>query len=155
MKKLLLVLVCIVALASMSSAQTPPKPFSLYVGGLVSVPQSDNFSDLYNMGWHFSVGLGWKVSPAMQVMPKIEYHNFGFNHDDNPLSTSASVDGGNLKSWMFGADARYSFGLPAAPMRPFVLGGLGFASTSLSDFESTDPLVTSMNFYNESSTDLY
>ena len=71
MKKLLLVLVCVVALSAMASAQTP-KPFSLYVGGLVSVPQSDNFSDAYNMGWHFSLGMGFNVMPNMQVMPKIE-----------------------------------------------------------------------------------
>ena len=57
--------------------------------------------------------------------------------------------------WMFGGDARYSFGLPAAPIKPFVLGGLGFANTSVSDFESSDPLVTALNFNSESSTDLY
>ena len=58
--------------------------------------------------------------------------------------------------WMFGVDGRYAFGLPAAPLKPFVLGGLGFARMSMTDLEGSNPLIASFNEYKpEAQTDMY
>jgi opacity protein-like surface antigen len=156
MKKLLLVLAFVVACSAMASAQVP-KPFSLYAGGLISMPQSpDEFKDNFKTGWHFQVGFGWKAAPNLQVVPKIEYQNFAIDYDESPVfSTTYGIEGGNSKMWLFGADGRYSFGLPAAPLKPFALGGFGLANISQSDFEGTDPLVTAYNAASESQTKFY
>ncbi len=156
MKKFLLVLVAVFAMSAAVSAQVPT-PFSFYAGGLVSIPNSpEGFSDAYKTGFHGFVGAGYNVAPNLQVVGKIEYNRFALDYDSDPMLATANVDGGHNNIWMYGADARYSFGLPAAPFKPYALGGLGFARYSTSELESSDPLITSMNDYiPEPQTDLY
>lgn len=152
MKKVLIAVAAVMVLAASGSAQIP-NPISLYAGGAVSMPSSEAWSDMVKTGFHGSVGVGYKVMPNMQLVGKIEYHRFGLNDDALALM---DAEGGHNNVWMYGADARYSFGLPAAPIKPYILGGVGFANISASDLEGTSDLVTSFNqFNNVSTTELY
>lgn len=157
MKKCLFVLVAVFAITSVASAQVGP-PVSLHVGGAVSLPNSpDAFADFYKTGFHGMVGVGYDLMPNLQAVGKIEYHRFALDIDADPILAAADVTGGGHNNlWMFGADGRYAFSVPASPVKPYVLGGLGFARMSISDLEGSDPLVASFNDVNpEPQTDFY
>jgi opacity protein-like surface antigen len=156
MKKVFFVIVAVLAMSAAASAQVP-NPISLYFGGAISFPTApDAFSEGYNTGWHGTAGVGYKFAPNFQVIGKIEYHRFSVDYDNDPLLATANIDGGQNNMWMFGADARYAFGLPAAPVTPYVIGGLGLANISFSEFDGVEPLATSLNdAYDGSQTDLY
>ncbi len=129
MKKTLLTLGIVLVFAFGANAGVP-SPFSFYAGGAVSLPSSD-FGTSYKTGWHGMAAGGYKIAPKFQLIGKIEMHNFS-----SDLS-ALSLDGGDTKFTMFGADARYSLGLPAAPIAPFVFGGFGMAHITISEFSSS------------------
>ncbi|MBU0983357.1 MAG: porin family protein, partial [candidate division Zixibacteria bacterium] len=111
--------------------------FSVYAGGALSLPMSpDGFKDNYKTGYHASLGLGYKVMPNMQLVGKFEYHTFKFNFEDG-----MDISGGTNKVMMFGADARYAFNIPAAPVSPYVIAGGGLASVKQSEFDTGDLLI--------------
>jgi hypothetical protein len=145
MKKLFLALIILIAFGVSASAQIPT-PFSLYAGGAISLPQSPSgFKDGYKNGLSGMIGFGWKLMPNLQAVAKAELHSFKVDFDQQGLATSyPALTGGTNNMWMFGVDGRYSLGLPAAPIKPFVIGGLGLASISQTDFAG-DPLATSLN----------
>lgn len=150
MKRVLLVLCLVLVFAGLSSAQVPNPvptvPVSIYASGAISIPASpSSFKEGFKTGFHGSLGVGLKLSPAFQLIGKIENHQFSVDFDNSLLlSTIAGIDGGKNKMWMYGVDGKYSLGLPAAPLKPFLLGGLGFANVKQTEFSSTDPLATSV-----------
>lgn len=154
MKKVLLTVALVFALAAAVSAQVP-SPFSFYVGGAVSVPQSpDGFKETYKTGYHGFAGVGYSFVPKMQLVGKIEYNTFAFDWDNS--GWPGLDDGGSQKLLMFGADARFSFGVPAAPFKPFLFGGGGFANVKTDEFSGTDMvLATSVNSSLEDQTKAY
>ncbi|TET93850.1 MAG: hypothetical protein E3J26_05600, partial [Candidatus Zixiibacteriota bacterium] len=140
MKKPLLTAVCVIAFAFGVSAQVPA-PFSLYAGGALSLPNApDDFKDSFKTGYHGLVGLGYKMGPGFQLVGKAEYHKFAFD-----FAGLSGVDGGDNKMWMFGGDGRLAFGLPAAPIKPFVFGGVGLASIKYDDIGGNLTLATELN----------
>jgi hypothetical protein len=145
MKKLFLALIILIAFGVSASAQVPT-PFSLYAGGAISLPQSPSaFKDGYKSGLSGMVGFGWKLMPNLQAVLKAELHSFKVDFAQQGLATSyPALTGGTNNMWMFGVDGRYSLGLPAAPIKPFLIGGAGLASISQTDFAG-DPLATSLN----------
>ena len=153
MKRVIILLSALLVFAVAGNAQSV-QPFSLYVGGALSVPTSpDGFKDTYNTGYHGSLGAGYKFAPNFQVVGKAEYHHFSFDLDD-----ASGVDGGENKLWMFGADGRYSLNMPTFPMKPFFFGGVGMANISFGDFSgSNTTLVTALNdqVADESETKMY
>ena len=156
MKKFVFVLAAMFAFASLASAQVP-NPISLHFGGAVSIPNSPKaFADSYKTGYHGWAGLGLKVMPNLQAVGKFEYHTFKLDLNSDPVFAGEDISGGKNNLWMFGVDGRYSFGLPASPVKPFVLGGAGFARISQTDLEGSSSLVASLNeFKPEAQTDLY
>lgn len=149
MKKVLFIAVMLFVMAGVVSAQVPT-PFSLYVGGAVSIPNSpDAFADLYKTGFHGSVGFGLKVMPGLQTVAKVEFHRFKLDHEAtqaiNPLLVGEDINGGHNNMWMFGADLRYTLPIPQPAFKPFIIGGLGLARISVTDFDGTSSLVASLN----------
>lgn len=139
MKKSLLIVACVVILALSASAQVP-NPFSFYAGGALSLPSSpDGFKNGFKTGYHGLVGAGYKMGPGFQLVGKVEYHTFAFD-----FAGLSGLDGGDSKMWLFGADGRFSFGLPAAPVKPFAFAGLGIANVKQSDITGS-VLGTSVN----------
>lgn len=137
MKRCLFILVTLMVMSALVSAQVP-NPISLYVGGAVSIPSSPEvFSELYKTGFHGWGGVGYKFMPNFQVVGKIEYQRFALDWGE----LGDVMSGGHNNMLMFGADGRFAFGLPAAPVKPFVLGGVGMARVSVSEISSSDPLL--------------
>lgn len=126
--KTLTVILSLMLLAVAGVSAQSVKPFSLYVGAGGSVPSGD-FGDAYKFGFHAVGGVGFKIMPALELVPKVEFHAFSIDKS-NYLGT---VDGGNARVLMFGGDVRYAFPLPTPGMKPFILGGIGFANLSQSD----------------------
>lgn len=153
----------VVAFTGFAFAQVPNPvpafPVTIYASGAISVPASpSSFKDSFKTGFHGSLGIGMKLSPGFQLVGKIETHQFNVNFDnDLALSAIAGIDGGKNKIWMYGVDGRFSIGVPAAPIKPFFLIGVGLASISQTDFSSTDPLATSAlnSVLPESQTKIY
>jgi len=149
MKRLLMILAILLVFAVGASAQVPAKPFTVYVGGGLSMPVSPSaFDDLYKMGFHGSGGVGFTVSPMFQVIGRVEYHTWGLDKEKYGIS---DVEGGSFKVIAFGADGKFAFGVPGAPIKPFVLGGVGMANISVSDFEYEGETIATI----PSETDFY
>ncbi|MEE8578282.1 MAG: outer membrane beta-barrel protein [candidate division Zixibacteria bacterium] len=157
MKKSILTLTIVCVFALCSGADAVPSPFSFYAGGLFSMPSSpDGFKDTYNTGYHGFAGAGYSFMPNFQVVGKLEYNTFSYDWDNNAITGLS--DGFSQNSWLFGADGRFSLGVPAAPMKPFFFAGLGMASTKWSEVSGTDvALATSTNTVLDalSSTNMY
>ena len=143
MKKLIIVLSILFVFTIACKAQSV-QPFSLYVGGALSVPTSpDGFKETYKTGFHGSVGAGYKFAPNFQLVGKAEFHQFSYDFE-----SATGIDGGENKLWMFGADGRLSLSIPALPVKPFIFGGAGMANIKFNDFSgSNTSLVTAMNEY--------
>ena len=140
MKKTLLIAGLVLVFAFGANAGIP-SPFSFYAGGAVSLPSSD-FGTSYKTGWHGMAAGGYKFAPKFQLIGKIEMHNFSSDLAD------FSLDGGTTKFTMFGADARYSLGLPAAPISPFIFGGFGLAHITVDQFTSSSLTTVTLDLIN-------
>jgi opacity protein-like surface antigen len=139
MKKLYWMILLFLAFAGMAAAQVP-QPFSLYAGGAVSIPQApDAFKSGFKTGYHGAIGIGYKVMPNLQVIGKVEYHTFKFD-----FQSLTGLEGGTNKMLLYGADGRYSVGVPSAPLKPYIIGGAGLANIKQSEFSGSDPLATSI-----------
>jgi hypothetical protein len=155
MKKILAILAILLAFGTVASAQMPSSPVSLYVGGALSIPTSpESFSTTFKNGFHGSLGLGFDLNPAFELIGKVEYHTFSFDFDQAEMT---DYSGGTNKMWMYGADVKFSPSLPAMPVKPYVLGGLGMASIQQSEFEGPASLTLSvLNAYiPEDQTEFY
>lgn len=141
MRKFTLTLLVLFGVAAIAGAQVP-SPFSFYGGGLLSFPnEPTGFKDAYNNGFHGMAAVGYKAAPIAQLVGKVEYHHFGFDTDQLD-----GVSSGAQSVWMYGADLRIGLNIPASPIKPYVLGGLGMARVSFAQFEGTDlALTTAMN----------
>ncbi len=128
MKKVLFTLGLVMLLALGAQAQDPAKKTNFYLGAGLGLPMGD-FGDAFGMGLHGAGALGFNISPSFQPRAKVEFHTFGSDID--------GVDG-SLNILMFGGDGRFSFAKEGQKLAPFLLGGLGFASSKFEDFSSTD-----------------
>ncbi|MCP4685145.1 MAG: outer membrane beta-barrel protein, partial [bacterium] len=92
---------------------------------------------------------------SLQVVGKLEYHTFAVNFDN--MLGMEEYSGGTNKMLMYGVDGRYQFSLPAAPVSPYVLGGVGLANIKQSEFEGPASLGLSVlnEVISESVTKMY
>lgn len=155
MKKILAILAILLTFGAVASAQIPSSPVSLYVGGALSIPTApESFSTSFKNGYHGSLGLGFDVNPAFELIGKVEYHTFNFDFDQADMT---DYSGGTNKMWMFGADVKFNPSLPAMPVKPYILGGAGVANIKQSEFEGPASLSLSVlnAFISEDQTEFY
>ena len=139
MRKLMLILAILLSFAVVASAEVP-SPLSFYAGGAFSMPNGPTaFKDAYKTGYHGWIGAGYTVAPTFQVVGKIEHNHFAF---DNGSFTG--VEGGSMKIWMYGADAKFSPKVPTFPIKPFMFAGAGWASSKISEFTGSNTLATAV-----------
>jgi opacity protein-like surface antigen len=154
MRKFALTVIVLAIFAISANAQVS-KPFSLYLGGGVTLPNSpDYFKEGYKMGFHGTGGVGLKLIPLIEVVGKVEYHSFSLDDEEFLGEGAEDVDisGGTLTAILYGADARLALNVPGSPMKPFVLAGAGFASLSTSSLKIDDeewgkPFESKTKFY--------
>lgn len=141
MRNVSLLLFCLVFVVGSAMAVVPTSPVSLYAGGLVSIPSSpDLFSNGYKTGYHGTAGIGLKAAPNFQLVGKLEYHTF-----KSEFSGVAGIQDGSRKILMFGGDARFAPSMPAAPVKPFFMVGIGFANVKQDSFTGPSLLASSLN----------
>lgn len=90
--------------------------------GYSKLNSPDIYKAVYENGFHFTVGVGFSMAPALQIVPKVERHTFA----PDLVGTLTK-----LKVSMFGADARLSVGPPGFSFKPVLLAGIGLASTEI------------------------
>ncbi len=130
MKKAFLSFAVMLCLAAFVSAQDV-KPIDIYIGGGVSLPNApDFFKDYWKTGYHGLAGVGFKAFPGFSLVGNAEYHTF-------PIDAEG-VEGGNFNTFLFTVNGRLALGVPAAPLKPFILGGIGLANVSISDITAGD-----------------
>ena len=141
MKKLFTILAILIAFSGTAMAQMPSSPVSLYAGGALSIPSSpDAFSETFKSGFHGMVGVGYSVSPMIEMVGKLEYHSFKFDFDNAMME---GYSGGSNNVWMYGADAKVTPSLPALPIKPYGLVGVGFATMKQTEFDGPTSLALS------------
>ena len=138
MKKLLIISSILLVFAVGASAQVPGKPFTIYAGGGITLPNSpDGFKELYKMGFNGMGALAFKIHPMFDLVGKVEYHYFSMDKEKAAAMYAFTGDpsGGSLSTILFGLDARFAPSLPAAPIKPYVFAGLGMAKMSAKEIE--------------------
>lgn len=115
MKKALVLAVMLMFVCGLAAA----KPLSLRVGGGLDFPEEG-----MKMGFHGMGGVDYSISPTLSILGTVSYtslpiDDMGLDLDLDPF-TIIGVD----------AAAKYKFGSNPAAV-PYVLGGLGFASSSM------------------------
>lgn len=121
-------------------------PLKIYGGVGFNLPiDPSEFKDSANTGYHGFVGVGFPAAPGLEIIGKVEYASFGY--EDFPTV----VDGGKFKTFMYGADARFSVGAPAVKFKPFVFAGIGYASVDRVDItpSGTNPVDIVPSFFNQ------
>jgi len=154
MKKLMMILAILVAFCASASAQVPSSPVSFYAGGALSIPSGpDSFKETFKNGYHGMLGVGFDLNPMFEIVGKLEYHTFQFDFTD----VMSEYSGGTNKMWMYGADVKLSPSLPALPIKPYALVGVGMASISQSEFSGPTSLSLSIlnSAIGESQTKMY
>ena len=154
MKKLMMILAILLTFSVSASAQVPSSPVSFYAGGALSIPSGpDSFKEAFKNGFHGTLGVGYDLNPMFELVGKIEYHSFKFDFTD----ALSEYSGGTNKMWMYGVDVKLSPSLPALPVKPYILGGLGMASIKQSEFSGPTSLSLSLlnDAISESQTKLY
>jgi hypothetical protein len=101
------------------------------IKGILSAGVSNPTGDankLWNMGFHGMGGVGFQVAPALEFVPKIEFHIM-------PLDKMGVSDlsGGTMHVVMIGGDMMVAPELSASSVRPLFLFGLGMGTVSASD----------------------
>ncbi|MDD4051240.1 MAG: outer membrane beta-barrel protein [candidate division Zixibacteria bacterium] len=130
MKMFLLSLAVMLCLAAFVSAQDV-KPIDIYIGGGLSLPNSpDFFKDYWKTGYHGLAGVGFKAFPGFSLVGMAEYHSF-------PIDAEG-VDGGSFNFFLFTVNGRLALDIPAAPIKPYFLGGIGLANSKISDITEGD-----------------
>ncbi|MCP4567647.1 MAG: hypothetical protein GY841_08715, partial [FCB group bacterium] len=110
--------------------------------GLTSPVTPEFFRANWNYGFHFMAGIGFAVSPSVDVIPKFEFHRLGFNQGQY------RADPVNL--YLFGIDFR-PMALIRGTGRMFLIGGIGFSRTEIPDIIGSGKLAQAgdlqMNLY--------
>ncbi|MEA2030676.1 MAG: outer membrane beta-barrel protein [candidate division Zixibacteria bacterium] len=135
MKTLKITLAAVLILAVGASAQLPSKPFNIYIGGGVTLPnQPDGFKDRNNLGYHGMAGLGLNVFPKIQLVGKLGYYDLSLDKDKyGNVEDVTGVDGGDFTAFTYGADLKLAIGVPMMSVKPFVFGGIGMANLGVSE----------------------
>lgn len=131
MKRIFLISVLSVLLASVTLAQGLEPP-SIYIGTGMTIPASpDVFVDMYNPGGHVTGAIGIPIASFFQMLAKAEYHSFPL--DKGLSSEGIEYSGGDLHVTMVGIDGRLSPDESISHIKSHALVGFGIAYMGISD----------------------
>ena len=127
MKKLTIAAVLVLTLMFSGSAMAGGG--AAYIGGGVSMPSGD-WSDFWKMGFGGAAGIGFQVSPTMEVGARVAYTSFPF--DD--LGTGL-VEGGEVTTLAILGDLKFYFTgqNTEAKFKPYVSGTVGITMFKLNE----------------------
>lgn len=132
MIKTVLLIALVAVVAGSALAQTPSKPFNLYIQGGASLPQED-FNNLYKYGYHGGAGIGFSIFPHMELVARASYHKYSVESINRilPDQEAIVVSGGDLAMIMYGAELKMNMGMMVS--NPYVLAGYGRAKFDTED----------------------
>lgn len=116
-------LVCLMMLMTASYAQVTPKPVNVYVGVGWNIPIG-YLKDPYDIGYHGTGKIGYRVSSKLELRGGIGYYGF--------MLDAVDVDGGNMSMLLFGGDLRLNLRAKPTDCGPIIHGGVGIANLNLS-----------------------
>lgn len=146
MKSPLLLLVILIACTSLVHAQKESR-LSVYGGAGTGIPiSSDEFSDYWKLGFGSGGGVGYLVTPRLEVAGTMVYTTFPLDKD-NVLKeagvSGASIDGGKFRALAFGIDVKRKHNIGAtAASSFFILGGLGMTKVKRSAANVSDDTIS-------------
>lgn len=111
----------LVSLAGASTAQAQARA-SFFLGGGATIPVGD-LADAFGTGWNGLAGVNFSL-PGVP---------FGIRVDGmySQNSLDDALGDGKLKILSGNADAVFAFGAPAAPIKPYVMAGIGVANVKV------------------------
>jgi opacity protein-like surface antigen len=110
----------LVSLAGASTAQAQARA-SFFLGGGATIPLGDA-ADVLSTGWNGVGGVVFSL-PGLPFGVRVD-GLYTYNSRDEALGEGkATVLSAN-------ADAVFAFGAPAAPIKPYIMAGIGLASSS-------------------------
>ncbi len=122
-------------------AQTPAKPFNMYLGGGGSLPSGD-LADGWKMGFHGTCRFGVPLASKMELTIGADFHTFALDmagiRGIVSIPAGFDVDGGAFTALLLGGDIKLNLGVPNTNMNPYLFGGGGMASLSISDITVTE-----------------
>ena len=126
MKKLTIAAVMVLTLMFSGSALAGGA--AVYLGGGIAMPSGD-WSNGWKMGFGGAGGVGFQLSPSMEVGARVAYTSFPF--DD--LGTGL-VDGGEVTTMAFLGDLRFYFGGGTEQkFKPYATGTVGITQFKLNE----------------------
>ncbi|UCE24780.1 MAG: outer membrane beta-barrel protein [Candidatus Zixiibacteriota bacterium] len=129
------------------SAETVPKPVTVYLGiGPTAPIDPALFRDDHKTGFHVFTSVGYSLNPNAEVIGRLEMHLVAVDFEER-FGDNVSFDGGGIDMLLFGVDIKLNTHRYGVPIRPFVLTGAGWSrlsqsaiTTSLA-FEQYAPLL--------------
>ena len=110
-------------------------------GGLSSPFSPDTFTDYWNSGGDFGVGVGYKMTRITTLLFEIHQSRMPLDEDAmaeylfwNPPA-DIRMSGGCFKVTTFLMNARLQFTGSDAPVKPYFIGGLGYGHVVLDDLD--------------------
>ncbi|MGH7657618.1 MAG: outer membrane protein [Gemmatimonadales bacterium] len=119
----------LVSLAGASTAQAQARA-SFFLGGGATIPVGD-LADAFGTGWNGLAGVNF----ALPGLP------FGIRVDGMYSQNSADSGDAKLKILSGNADAVFAFGAPGAPIKPYILAGIGMANAKVGDGDGESNLA--------------
>lgn len=137
-----LIIITLLLISTSTFAQTPAKPFNLYFSAGTDFPvKPDFFNDFHKLGYNLTGGLGFSALPRIQAIGRVGLHKI--LKDWNSIKYADELgnvyedafDGGDITMITYGVDLKLDLSLPALPVKPYLLGGIGFAKLSEGDMK--------------------
>ncbi len=139
MKKAILIILVLFLVSSLV-AQTKTA-IKLNTG--LNVPTSTKyFSDYWGASYNFGGGVDIYIDSQLSLQGYIDYNHFAFDGQkvllDLRESNGTSISGSAMNILNVSANVKYHLIDIRQKVSPYVLGGIGFANLSLSDFVATN-----------------
>jgi len=154
MKHLNSILIVLLGLATIATAQTDKKTQIMFNGGL-SLPMGGDqpsftnlfgtipFSDGWSGGFSFGAGFSYSFTSQVALVVSFDYSNFPINEDNFINGTYNKVEGGEITSSFIAANIKYSMGQNIEKISPYLLAGFGGLGFSDIDVTLSGPGITS------------
>jgi opacity protein-like surface antigen len=144
MKRIILVALLVLALAVAASAESQIKP-AVYAGGGIGLLSGPTFiKDYWKMGMGFGGGVGFAITPNIEIVGKVFYNQFPLDDDkilqESGAPSGVTIDGLDFRVIEFGADVKYLFTMaPDSKVGPFLVAGVGASNYKFTDVTVSDP----------------
>ncbi|HOP06968.1 MAG TPA: hypothetical protein PLF13_06720 [candidate division Zixibacteria bacterium] len=136
MKRIVLITVLALMLASAVSAGEGTKLINLYIQGGVALPQSD-FKDGYKMGYQGAGKIGLAILPLLEPCAIVSYNYFPMDYDAWGLPDSYDVDGGEVTMLTYGLEAKLNL-MSGKSSGLFALAGFGIVKVDMKEITVSD-----------------